>query len=96
MKPSESKLLDYSYSPELVLFDLWLFDEIKSILATEAQSLNRQITKMLKNLPKEDYLKAFQKYLERIMHCINNEWGILRTFIKIKVKKINILYFYLI
>ena len=87
MKPSESKLLDYSYSPELVLCDLWLFDKIKSSLATvtEAQSLNRQITKMLKNLPKEDYLKAFQKYLERIMHCINNEGGILRTFIKIKV-----------
>ena len=38
------------------------------------QNLTRfsQITEHLENIPKEKYLKIFQKYLERMQLCINN------------------------
>ena len=38
------------------------------------QNLTRfsQITEHFENIPKEKYLKIFQKYLERMQLCINN------------------------
>ena len=63
------------YSPDLAPCDFWLFDYIKRHLIDQldVQSLKNQITEVLQNIPKEEYLKAFQKWLERMEHCINND-----------------------
>lgn len=72
------------YSPDLAPCDYWLFEKIKSSLTTvtDAKSLHRQITEILKNIPKEEYLKTFQKYLERLKHCINNNGDYFEHLIK--------------
>lgn len=63
------------YSPDLALCDFWLFDLIKRNLsdATDVKDLNRQITAILQNIPKEEYLKTFYKWLERMQLCIDNQ-----------------------
>ena len=62
------------YSPDLAPCDFWLFDKLKSSLGnfSDIKSLKRAITEALIKIPKEEYLKTFQKYLERMQHCINN------------------------
>jgi hypothetical protein len=47
------------YSPDLALSNYWLFDRIKQELDDhqEVESQKRQITKILKNIPKTDYKK---------------------------------------
>jgi hypothetical protein len=47
------------YSPDLALSDFWLFDRIKKELDDhqDVESQKRQITKILKYIPKEDYKK---------------------------------------
>jgi hypothetical protein len=54
---------------------LWLFDKIKQNLTNHSgpKSLKKQITEVLLSIPKEDYLLTFNKYLERMQHCINNQ-----------------------
>ncbi len=44
--------------------------------------LKRQITAILKNVPKYEYLKTFQKYLERLQDCINNQGDYFEHLIK--------------
>jgi [histone H3]-lysine36 N-dimethyltransferase SETMAR len=63
------------YSPDLAPCDFWLFDKIKQHLTdhADAQSLKTQITEILEAIPKEEYLKTFKKYLERMQLCINNQ-----------------------
>ena len=63
------------YSPDLAPCDFWLFDLIKRNLsdATDVKDLNRQITAILQNIPKEEYLKTFNKWLERMQLCIDNQ-----------------------
>ena len=48
------------------------------------QNLTRfsQITEHLENIPKEKYLKIFQKYLERMQLCINNRGDYIEHLIK--------------
>jgi len=48
------------------------------------QNLTRfsQITEHLENIPKEEYLKTFQKYLERMQLCINNRGDYIEHLIK--------------
>jgi histone-lysine N-methyltransferase SETMAR len=47
------------YSPDLALSNFWLFDRIKQKLDDhqDVESQKSQITKILKNIPKEDYKK---------------------------------------
>jgi histone-lysine N-methyltransferase SETMAR len=63
------------YSSDLAPCDFWLFDLIKRQLtdAADANSLERQITAILENIPKEEYLKTFEKWLERMQLCITNK-----------------------
>ncbi len=62
------------YSPDLAPCDFWLFDKIKQQLTDETspESMKKSITAILESIPKEEYLKTFQKYLERMQLCINN------------------------
>ena len=63
------------YSPDLAPCDFWLFDVIKRNLtdAADIKDLDRQITAILENIPKEEYLKTFNKWLERMQLCIDNK-----------------------
>ena len=75
------------YSPDLTPYDFWLFDYIKQRLSdhTEQKSLIREITSILKKIPKEEYLKTFHKYLERMQLCINNDGHYFEHLIKEKL-----------
>ena len=57
-------------SPDLVPCDFWLFDYIKQRLtdAPDAESLETQITKILEDIPKKEYKKTFEKWIERIIN----------------------------
>jgi len=60
------------YSPDLAPCDFWLFDYIKQRLTDQrdAESLNLAVTGILKKIPKGEYLKAFQKWEERMKLCV--------------------------
>ncbi len=60
------------YSPDLVLCDYWLFDYIKQRLGdvSDSEMLGKAITAIMININKKDYLKTFEKYIERIEYCI--------------------------
>lgn len=60
------------YSPDLAPSDFWLFDYIKERLDnhTSAESLVRQITKILRETPKKEFQKTFEKWIERMDLCI--------------------------
>jgi len=72
------------YSPDLAPCDYWLFSYIKQRLDdhTSGQSLKYQITKILAEIPKEEWLKTFQKYLERMQLCIDNQGDYFEHLIK--------------
>ena len=72
------------YSPDLAPCDFWLFDKIKLSLTdhASAQSLKKQITEILMSIPKEEYRKTFEKYLERMQLCINNKGEYFEHLIK--------------
>jgi hypothetical protein len=52
--------------------DLWPFDYIKQRLDSHSssESLVHQITAIVKAIPKEEYLKTFHKWIERMELCI--------------------------
>ena len=60
------------YSPDLAPSDFWLFDYIKQRLDDhkKAESVVRQITAIVRSMPKEEYLKTFEKWIERMELCI--------------------------
>lgn len=62
------------YSPDLAPSDFWLFDYVKKQLDnhTDAESLNSQITKILKNTPGREFLKTFHMWIERMELCIKS------------------------
>jgi hypothetical protein len=72
------------YSPDLALYNMWLFDKIIDNLSyhSRPKSLKKQITEVLLSIPKEDYLLTFNKYLERMQHCINNHGGYFEHLLK--------------
>ena len=72
------------YSPDLSPCDFWLFDLIKRQLvdATDEEDLNRQITKVLGKIPQEEFLKTFEKWLERMQMCITNKGDYFEHLIK--------------
>jgi len=72
------------YSPDLAPSDFWLFDRIKSHLDdhTDVESQKRQITKLLRSIPKEEYKKTFDKWLERMQLCIDNHGHYFEHLIK--------------
>lgn len=72
------------YSPDLAPCDFWLFSKIKLHLTDhkDVQSLKKQITEILSGIPKEEWLKTFQKYLERMQLCIDNKGDYFEHLIK--------------
>jgi len=72
------------YSPDLAPSDFWLFDLIKKHLDDhlDVQSQKSQITEILLNIPKNEYRKTFEKWLERMQLCINNNGDYFEYLIK--------------
>lgn len=72
------------YSPDLAPSDFWLFDTIKRQLSdhTSVESLKREITSVVENIPKNEYLKTFKKWLERLDLCIKNDGHYFEHLIK--------------
>ena len=60
------------YSPDLAPSDFWLFDYIKQRLGDHEneESLDAQITEILSGISKEEWIKTFDKWLERMQLCI--------------------------
>jgi histone-lysine N-methyltransferase SETMAR len=60
------------YSPDLAPSDFWLFDYIQTRLSDhpDVESLHKQITEIVKNIPEAEYQKTFQKWIERMEYCI--------------------------
>jgi hypothetical protein len=54
--------------------DFWLNDYIKRNLDDheDANSLRLAVTKLMKEIPKEEYRKTFKKLVERMQLCIDN------------------------
>ena len=63
------------YSPDLAPSDFWLFDYVKQRLDdhTSAESLVKQITKIVNDIAKEEWQKRFYKWIERMELCIKNK-----------------------
>ena len=63
------------YSLDLAPSDFWLFDYIKRQLTDHKsrKSLEQEITEILENIPKEEYQKTFNKWLERMELCIKKQ-----------------------
>ena len=62
-------------SPDLSPCDFWLFDLIKLNLSdqTDSQSLHDAITEFMYSLDKEEYRKTFDKWIERMQLCVDNQ-----------------------
>ena len=63
------------YSPDLSPCDFWLFDLIKENLPdqSDSTSLYDAVTNFMYSLNKEEYRKTFEKWIERMQLCINNQ-----------------------
>ena len=72
------------YSPDLAPSDFWLFDYIKQRLDdhTSAESLVNQITRILESIPREEYQKTFNKWIERMELCLLNNGDYFEHLIK--------------
>ena len=72
------------YSPDLAPCDFWLFDMLKQELTSHAnaQSLNKQITKILSEVDRKEYAKIFHKGLEWMQCCINNKGDYFEQILK--------------
>lgn len=72
------------YLPDLAPSDFWLFDQIKNRLDDhiDVQSQKRQITAILQDIPRDEYRKTFEKWLDRMQLCINNNGDYFEHLIK--------------
>jgi hypothetical protein len=72
------------YSPDLAPSDFWLFDHIKSHLDDHknVKSQKLQITRIIRDIPKEEYRKTFEKWIQRMELCIKNNGHYFKHLIK--------------
>jgi len=63
------------YSPDLAPSDFWLFNHLKHSVGTypDATSLARALSRAVNSIPKEEYQKTFQKWIERMKLCIEHQ-----------------------
>jgi histone-lysine N-methyltransferase SETMAR len=63
-----------SNSPDLSPCDFWLFDLIKQNLADQnnSESLYRAVSHFMNSLNKEEYRKTFDKWIQRMQLCVDN------------------------
>ncbi len=68
------------YLPDLSPCDFWLNDYIKSNLAdhTNEVSLAQEVSTIVRNIPINEFKKTFDKLLERMELCIENNGDYLR------------------
>ncbi|CAF2882018.1 unnamed protein product [Rotaria sp. Silwood2] len=62
-------------SPDLAPCDFWLFDLIKRNLddQDDSESLHRAITEFMNSMSIEEYKKTFDKWIQRMQLCVDNE-----------------------
>ena len=85
IKSKQFIIIDHPpYSPDLAPSDFWFFDYIKERLTSnpDANSLMKQITGIVNSIPKEEYEKTFQKWIERMELCIQNNGDYFEHLIK--------------
>lgn len=72
------------YSPDLAPSDFWLFDFIKARLSDHAseESLMSAITAICNSIPKEELIKTFDKWIERLELCIKFKGDYFEQFLK--------------
>ena len=72
------------YSPDLAPADFWLFDRIKQQLDSHqnAESLCDQMTKVLEDIPHEEFLKTFHVWQERMELCIKYKGEYFEHYLK--------------
>ena len=73
LKEEKFTIMDHPpYSPDLAPCDFWLFDYIKQRLGDHltVESLENEITKIVMDIPKHEWEKTFDKWLERMRLCI--------------------------
>ena len=78
-------IMDHTpYSPDLAPSDLWLNDCIKQRFVDHAskKSLKSQITEIVSAIPKSEYLKTFEKWIERMRLCIKYKGDYFEHLIK--------------
>ena len=65
------------YSPDLSLCDFWLFPRLKEMLAghrfESRCGIGSAVYQCLQHIPKEDYLAAFWKWVDRCKMCVEAE-----------------------
>ncbi len=73
-----------SYSPDLAPCDFYLFDYIKRNLEDQpdANSLERAVTKIMYDLPIQEYKYTFDKWIERLELCVENKGEYFEHLIK--------------
>ncbi|CAF1684678.1 unnamed protein product, partial [Adineta ricciae] len=71
-------------SPDISPCDFWLFDLIKRNLAdqSDAESLHHATTEFMYSLDKEEYKKTFEKWIQRMQLCVDNEGHYFEHFMK--------------
>jgi len=72
------------YSPDLSPCDFWLFDLIKNNLPdqSDSQSLCDAVVNFMYSLSNEEYKKTFEKWMERMQLCIDNQGDYFEHLIK--------------
>jgi len=71
-------------SPDLSPCDFWLFDLIKDNLPdqSDSQSLYDAVVNFMYSLSNEEYKKTFEKWMERMQLCIDNQGDYFEHLIK--------------
>jgi len=73
-----------AYSPDLSPCDFWLFDYIKRNLTDQnnEDSLFKEVSKIVLNIPQKEFKKTFDMLLERMQLCIDDEGEYFEHLIK--------------
>ena len=58
------------YSPDVAPFDFCLFPKLRGCRYETIEEMKEAVTKVIDTLTQEDFLRAFQKLLERYNKCI--------------------------
>ena len=58
------------YSQDLAPCNFWLFPKLRVCRYETTEKMKEAVTKFIDTLTQEDFLEAFQKFLERYSKCI--------------------------
>ena len=73
-----------SYPPDLAPSDFWLFSHLKRQLSTypDAEALREDVTKVLHNIPLNEFRRTFNKWIERMELCVANQGNYFEHLVK--------------